>query len=87
MLKQPQYAPLDEVLQIFSIFAATEGIFDTIPVDKVPKAEDGMHDFIRLQKKPLHDKVLNAAKTGAKLDEALLAEMRAAVEEFKKTLV
>jgi F-type H+-transporting ATPase subunit alpha len=86
MLKQPQYAPLDEVFQIFSIFAATEGLFDTVPVDQIPRAEDGMHDYIRLQKKPLHDKVLNTSKSGTKLDDALLAEMRAAVEEFKKTL-
>jgi F-type H+/Na+-transporting ATPase subunit alpha len=85
ILKQPQYVPMDEVSQIFSIFSATNGLLDTVPVDSIRRAEEGLHQHIRIQNKPLYEKVYSALKSGSKLDDALLAEMRSAVEGFKKT--
>src|SRR5690606_29564737 len=47
LLKQPQYAPYDVVDQVISIYAGTKGLFDSIPVEKVRKAEDELLTHIK----------------------------------------
>jgi F-type H+-transporting ATPase subunit alpha len=39
LLKQGQYSPMDVIEQSVSIFAATKGYFDVIPVNKIQNAE------------------------------------------------
>jgi F-type H+-transporting ATPase subunit alpha len=39
LLKQGQYSPMDVIDQSVSIFAATKGYFDSIPVSKIQQAE------------------------------------------------
>ena len=39
LLKQAQYSPMDVIDQSVSIFAATKGYFDTIPVNRIRNAE------------------------------------------------
>ena len=38
-LKQGQYAPVDVVDQVISIFAGTKGLFDKVPVEKIRVVE------------------------------------------------
>ena len=80
ILKQPQYRPYDEVSQIISIFAATNGFFDDVPVDKVQDVELSMIEYITTHKKELVEKL----NTGAKMDEPTINVFKAAIEEFKK---
>lgn len=42
LLKQAQYSPMDVIDQSVSIFAATKGFFDSIPVDKIRQAESDL---------------------------------------------
>lgn len=42
LLKQGQYSPMDVIDQSVSIFAATKGYFDSIPVNKIQQAEKDM---------------------------------------------
>ena len=42
LLKQSQYTPMDVIDQSVSIFAATKGFFDSIPVNKIQDAEKGL---------------------------------------------
>lgn len=39
LLKQGQYSPMDVIEQSVSIFAATKGYFDSVPVNKIQNAE------------------------------------------------
>src|SRR5690606_371489 len=39
LLKQAQYSPMDVIDQSVSIFAATKGMFDSIPVSKIRQVE------------------------------------------------
>ncbi|MDH4466736.1 MAG: F0F1 ATP synthase subunit alpha [Bacteriovoracaceae bacterium] len=47
LLKQNQYSPLDVIDQVISIFAATKGYFDKIPVSKIRTAEKELLEFLR----------------------------------------
>ncbi len=82
VLKQPQYKPYDEVSEIIGIFAATNGYFDTIQPDKVRETEALLIDHIRTHRKDLVEKL----NTGAKMDETMLNALKAAMEEFRKTI-
>jgi F-type H+-transporting ATPase subunit alpha len=42
LLKQAQYSPMDVIDQSVSIFAATKGYFDSIPVNKIRQAESDL---------------------------------------------
>jgi F-type H+-transporting ATPase subunit alpha len=47
LLKQNQYSPLDVIDQVISIFAATKGYFDKVPVNKIRTAEVELLEFLR----------------------------------------
>lgn len=83
ILKQAQYNTFDEISEILSIFAVTQGLFDDIPVEKVRDSEEKMLKYIALENKALIDKI----KTGALLSDDSKAELKKAISDFKKTLV
>ncbi|OGH12853.1 MAG: F0F1 ATP synthase subunit alpha, partial [Candidatus Levybacteria bacterium RIFCSPHIGHO2_01_FULL_40_10] len=82
ILKQPQYGPLDEASEIISIYAATSGALDDLPVDKVAVFEAKIHDFLKVKNKKLVEKLT----TNAKLDEKTLKDLKDEIESFKKTI-
>ncbi|MCP4913750.1 MAG: F0F1 ATP synthase subunit alpha [Oligoflexia bacterium] len=47
LLKQGQYAPIEVTDQVISIFAATKGLLDTVPVDKIQEVEKELVDTLR----------------------------------------
>ncbi len=56
LLKQPQYSPLGVWEQTSSLFAATEGAFDDIPVAKVKDAQASMlHELWSAHKKAMEE--------------------------------
>lgn len=83
ILKQPQYQPLPESLEIMSIWAVTNSKLDDIPVESVQRFEKEFHQFLRKN----HAKLLDSLSTGTKLNEAILKEMEKTIEEFKKLFV
>ena len=54
ILKQPQYFPLTENLEVLSIYAVTGGLMDDVPIDSFQRFEKEMHDFVKKN----HPKVL-----------------------------
>jgi F-type H+-transporting ATPase subunit alpha len=80
LLKQPQYDPRAMVDQVISIFAGTQGYFDTIPVGDVARVEKDLLTFMKEKKSELRNKIV---QTGA-LDDATMAELRQALEDFLK---
>lgn len=72
ILKQPQYAPLPVWQQVASIYAATEGAFDGVPIGSVKTAQNAL--LLEMEKK--HAKLTTELQKGAKLS-----------EEAKKTIL
>ena len=77
ILKQPQYSPLDVSLQVCSLYAATKGYLDAVPVDKIRDWESGFFDFVRSQHQPMLDKI----RGGAKLKD-VESELKTAAESY-----
>lgn len=80
ILKQPQYSPLAENLEVLSIYAVTSGLMDDIPIDSFHRFEEEMHDFA----KKSYPKVLASLSTGEKPTEQTLKQISKMVEELKK---
>lgn len=80
ILKQPQYQPLAEPLQILSIWAVTNGFLDDIEVESTRKFESEYHNYIERN----HPDIIKTIETGEKLTEDIIKKMRKATDEFKK---
>jgi F-type H+-transporting ATPase subunit alpha len=80
LLKQPQYVPMNVIDQVVSIFAASKGLMDDIPVANVREFESGLIEYMKGLGKPVRDEL--AAKRDIKAVEAKLLETCSA---FKKT--
>ena len=80
LLKQPQYRPMPAEEQVASIWAATRGHMDDVPVEKIREFEDAMLTFIRDTKKD----VLTALKEKKVIDDSVESALTDAVTAFKK---
>ncbi|EGY24407.1 MAG TPA: F0F1 ATP synthase subunit alpha [Desulfovibrio sp.] len=80
LLKQPQYQPMPVEQQVASMYAATRGLMDDVPVLSIRKFEAEMLDFIKNSKAD----ILNDIKTKKALDADIEDRLKAAVAEFKK---
>ena len=79
LLKQPQYQPMDAVDQVMSIFAGSEGFLDDVPLKDVSKWEQEFLSYMRTQKAPVRDALVKEKK----LNDTILADLKAAIGEFK----
>jgi F-type H+/Na+-transporting ATPase subunit alpha len=82
LLKQPQYEPRPMADQVVAIFAGTQGYFDKVAVSDVARVEKELISFMKEKKTDLRNKLV---QTGA-LDDATMAELRKALEDFLKEL-
>lgn len=57
LLKQPQYSPLEVSDQVISIFAASKGLLDAVPTDKVQEIESELLDHIRTRSADLYNEI------------------------------
>ena len=80
LLKQPQYQPLPVEEQVASLYAATRGFIDDVPLESVREFESGLLDYLRNSKAD----ILNDIKTKKALDEDLEKRLGAGIQEFKK---
>ena len=62
LLKQLQYSPYSIWEMYSSLLAATSGVFDKVPLDKIKAAEDALHRELKAK----HAKVIEAVNTGDK---------------------
>ena len=74
-LKQEQYQPMPVEKQIVTIYAGTNGLFDTIPVAKLKDFEAGLHEFIETNYNDIYrdikEKKVITDETDAKLREVI----------------
>ncbi|CAN5754154.1 F0F1 ATP synthase subunit alpha [soil metagenome] len=80
LLKQPQYQPMNVIDQVISIFAATRGLMDDVPVTKVREFETKLLEYMQGMGKPIRDEL--ESKRDIK---AVDAKLDAAVKSFKGT--
>lgn len=81
IMKQPQYAPLDEASETVSIYAATSGGLDDVEVERILEFERKFIDYLKVKSK----KTMEKLKSGDKIDEKIQKELDEAIKSFKKT--
>jgi len=81
VLKQPQFSPLRLDQQVMIIYAVTNGYLDDVPVDKIQAWEAEFQRFMA----NAHPEVGERIMTDKRLDDDLIEQLKAAIEQFKKS--
>jgi F-type H+-transporting ATPase subunit alpha len=83
LLKQAQYSPMDVIDQSISVFAATKGFFDHIPVNKIRQVEADLLSMLNSR----HIDMMNAMRSEKQMspeNEAKLVEIiKSFVQSYK----
>jgi F-type H+-transporting ATPase subunit alpha len=83
LLKQAQYSPMDVIDQSISIFAATKGFFDHVPVSKIRQVEADLLSMLNSR----HTDMMNAMRTEKQMspeNESKLVEIiKSFVQSYK----
>ena len=80
ILKQDQYAPLSVEKQVLSIYVATSGQMDSVPVNEVRRFERELLQFVETN----HGSILKSIREKKALDDGIRAEIKKAVDAFKE---
>jgi F-type H+-transporting ATPase subunit alpha len=81
VFKQPQYNPMPVEVQVAALWTVQNGLMDDVAVDKIKDFQGRLSEYLSSRKTALMDKI-RAEKA---LSDALIAELKAAVTEFKQT--
>ena len=81
VFKQQQYYPISVEAQVSILWAVQNNFFDDVPVDKVKDFQQKLSEYFHTRKPELLKKILKE-KT---ISDAIAAELKAAVTEFKPT--
>ncbi|ACV64835.1 ATP synthase F1, alpha subunit [Desulfofarcimen acetoxidans DSM 771] len=81
VLKQNQYVPLTMAEQVMSIFTAINGYLDDLSIEKIRPFDDAFLKYMKANKPQIADEI-NKSK---ELSDKTVSELKAAIEEFKKT--
>lgn len=81
ILKQGQYQPMEVEQQVTIIWTVTNGFADDIAVEDLKRFEEELIDYM----KNAHPGVMTTIREKKNIDDALKAEMKEAVEDFKAT--
>jgi F-type H+-transporting ATPase subunit alpha len=81
LFKQNQYSPMPVEVQVVVLWASQNGFVDDVAVDKIKDFQGKLVDFISTRKADLLTKIRNEKA----ISDALGAELKAAVTEFKQT--
>ena len=81
LLKQGQYEPLPVEKEVAVLFAATQGLMDDVPVERVGAFEQAFLSFLDAS----HSGTLDAIRESGDLGEETETALRNAVQEFKDT--
>jgi F-type H+-transporting ATPase subunit alpha len=84
LLKQPQYSPYSVWQQTAMLLAATEGIFDEVPAEKVQNAAATMLDELQRTHKKEMDKLNEGDKPDDKTKEVILNVAKKIAKEYKE---
>ncbi len=79
LLKQDQFSPLAVSLQVVSIFAVNEGLFDSVSASEIREKEKELHSYMNTNKKELLEKIAKDWNDDIK------AELGSSIKEFLMT--
>jgi F-type H+-transporting ATPase subunit alpha len=85
ILKQPQYYPLPVELQIVSIYLATSGALDDIPIELITEFEAEFHKYIKESHKAVLEKTLDKSGLSDEDEKNLGKLIQAFKEKFTET--
>jgi F-type H+-transporting ATPase subunit alpha len=80
ILKQDQYVPLSVEKQVLSLYVATSGQMDAVPVNEVRRFERELLQFVETS----HPAILKNIRDKKALDDAIKAEIKKAVDAFRE---
>jgi F-type H+-transporting ATPase subunit alpha len=83
VMNQPQYTPFEEVSEIMSIYAATSGLLDDVPVERISEFETKFLDYMNIKEK----KLIETIRSGKKMEDKTLDDLKKAITDFKKTFL
>ena len=83
ILKQPQYVPMPVEKQVVTIWAATQGFLDDLPVAQCRRFESELHAFLDINGPEL----LRAIKDTKVLSDETKAALKTQIAGFKETFV
>jgi len=81
LFKQNQYSPMPVEVQVVVLWASQNGFVDDVAVEKIKDFQAKLVDFIATRKADLLTKIRNEKA----ISDAIGAELKAAVTEFKQT--
>jgi F-type H+-transporting ATPase subunit alpha len=81
LMKQQQYSPLSVAKMGVTLYAANNGYFDDVPVDKLLACESDLHGFIASK----HKKVIEAIEKSLDLGDKEEKDLIKAIEDFKSS--
>lgn len=84
LLKQPQYSPLSVWEQTVSLIAATEGAFDSVPVEQIKKAQHALLSQLWSEKKKDMQTLDKGDKVDDKMKKVILDQAAKVAKEYKE---
>jgi F-type H+-transporting ATPase subunit alpha len=81
IFKQQQYNPVPVEVQVATLWMVQNGYMDAVPVERVKEFQSKAVDFLTTRKPQLLTKILKERA----FNDALVAELRSAADEFKST--
>jgi F-type H+-transporting ATPase subunit alpha len=81
IFKQPQYQPVPVEVQVAILWAVQKGYLDEVPVEQVKAYQTQFAEFLTTRKTELLAKITKEKA----LSDALSAELKSVVDEFKQT--
>ena len=81
IFKQQQYDPVSVEAQVVVLWTAQNNFFDDVPVDKVKNFQQKLSEYFHTRKPELLAKILKEKA----ISDAIAAELKAAVTEFKQS--
>lgn len=82
IFKQDQYQPLSVANQVLIFFAATNGLLDDVPVEKIQEFEVGLYKYADNNL----SEILKDIEKKGDLDEKIEEKLKSTIEDYKKTL-
>lgn len=80
VLKQGQYEPLTVAGQVIAMHALTQGMMDSVAIEKVEEWETGLHTYMESS----HKEIIDAIMQKKELDEELENKLKKAIQEYKE---
>jgi F-type H+-transporting ATPase subunit alpha len=84
VLKQRQFDPIPVAQQIAALLAATEGVFDILPLDQVGQAEEKLRETVGQELPDVYGRIQSGAQLKEDDQEALLSLARQTVEAIQE---